>query len=208
MVTKSKKTTKKTTSKRSNHKRIKVLSKDGKEFMTSCIDHIAKKVIASRDGSGRTPRGVADNLLQEGQKIFPSMSMNMINYAVKKLSMGKEKSKFYNAIVTVDKETVLSSLSGDTSTTNVTSSSPTKSSNEASTALLMLNNISNTTASSKTVAVTSIQEFIDTNLNVTTTPKSIGRPQAKRNQCCCQYLFNSANRASNKRSNKLVSKQY
>jgi hypothetical protein len=79
MITKSKRTTKKTTSKRSNHKRIKVLSKDGKEFMTSCIDHIAKKVIASRNGSGRTPRGVADNLLQEGQKIFPSMSMNMIN---------------------------------------------------------------------------------------------------------------------------------
>jgi hypothetical protein len=39
------------------------------------------------------------------------MSMNMINYAVKKLSMGKEKSKLFNAIVTVDKETVLSSLS-------------------------------------------------------------------------------------------------
>jgi hypothetical protein len=171
LVTKSKKTTKKTTSKCSNHECIKeVLSKDGKEFMTSCIDHIAKKVIASRDGSGWTPRGVADNLLQEGQKIFLSRSMNMINYAVKTLSMGKEKSKFINAIVTVDKETVLSSLSGNTSTTNITSSSPIKSSNEASTVLLMLKNISNTTASlddsapcPKTVAITSIQEFIDTN---------------------------------------------
>jgi hypothetical protein len=103
-----------------------LLSKGSKEFMASCIVHVAKKIVASRDGSGRTRRGVAEKLLREGQKIFPSMSMNVINYAVKKIKMGKSNTpKLFNSMVAVDKETVLSSLTEDTSTTDISSSSET-----------------------------------------------------------------------------------
>jgi hypothetical protein len=58
-----KKAIKKTTSKHSNCKRAKLLNKDGKELMASCIEHMAKKIVASGDGSGWTPRGVVENLL-------------------------------------------------------------------------------------------------------------------------------------------------
>jgi hypothetical protein len=178
MVTKGKKRIKKTTSKCSNCKHVKLLSKAGKEFMISCIEHIAKRLLLQE-------MAVVRLYVVRGSEIFPSMSMNMMNYAVKKLSTEKNvKSKFFNSIVTVDNEAVLSSLSGDSSTTNISSSSPTETSNEATTALLMLKNISNTTASfddtvpcPKTVAVPSIQEFIDTNLNVTNLTKNIGRPK-------------------------------
>jgi hypothetical protein len=60
MVAKSKKPIKK--SNKSNCSRAKLLSKDGKEFIASCVEHIAKKNLASRDGSGRTSHGVAEKL--------------------------------------------------------------------------------------------------------------------------------------------------
>jgi hypothetical protein len=85
MVTKSNKATKATSAKRSAS-----LSVNPKEFMAQCIQHIAKKIVASKDAlGGRTPRGVAEKLLQEGKKVLPSMSMNMINYAIKKVKKSK-----------------------------------------------------------------------------------------------------------------------
>jgi hypothetical protein len=67
------------------------------------------------------------------------MTMNMVNYAVKKAMMGKgEKPKFFNAMVSFDKQTVLSSLTGDTSSnTAISSSSQTKISDDATTLLCL-----------------------------------------------------------------------
>ena len=91
MVTKSKKATKARSAKRSAS-----LSINPKEFMAQCVQHIAKKIIASKDAlGGRTPRGVAEKLLQEGKKVFPNMSMNMINYAIKQIER-KVKPKLKN----------------------------------------------------------------------------------------------------------------
>jgi hypothetical protein len=160
-----------------------------------------------RDGAGQTPRGVAEKLLREGQKIFPSMTMNMVNYAGKKATMGKgEKPKLFNAMVSFDKQTVLSSLTGeissntdilsssqskisDDATTAISSSSQTKISDNATTALLMLKGVTDMTASTSnassadtvhcpiTDSVTSLQEYLDTNLNGTAIAKNIGRPK-------------------------------
>ncbi len=59
-----------------------------KEFMMQCVQHIVKKIIAARSPDGQTPHCVARKLLEEGQKCFPNMKMNQINYAVKKISDG------------------------------------------------------------------------------------------------------------------------
>jgi hypothetical protein len=48
------------------------------------VNHIARKIVEAKLADGRTPRGVAEKLLQEGRSVFPTMTMNMINYAVKK----------------------------------------------------------------------------------------------------------------------------
>jgi hypothetical protein len=75
-------------------------------------------------------------------------------------------------MVAVDKQTVLSSLTGDTSTTDISSSSQTKTSDDATTALLMLKHVTNMTASTNnassadtipcliTDSVTSLQEYL------------------------------------------------
>jgi hypothetical protein len=173
-------------------KSAKALSKDGKEFMASCVEHIAKKIVTSRSGTGRTPRGFAEKLLQEGKKIFPSMSMNMINYAVKKAVDEKDKRpKLFKSNIEVDKETILSSLTGN-SKSNTTSSLSSKPDigNEATSALLMLKNSTSDSASSKssndsasTCDITikdanpSIQDFIDITINKNDMTKSIGRPK-------------------------------
>jgi hypothetical protein len=67
---------------KSNNKR-KVVTKHGtsavsvkpEEFLSQCVNHIARKIVDSK-----TADGVAEKLLQEGKNIFPSMTMNMINY--------------------------------------------------------------------------------------------------------------------------------
>jgi hypothetical protein len=114
--------------------------------------------------------------------------MNMVNYAVKKIMMGKsDKPKLFNSIVAVDKQTVLSSLTGGTSTNDISSSAQTKSSDDATTALLLLKGVTNMTASTNnassadtvpcqiTDSVTSYQEYLDTNFNSNTMAKNIGR---------------------------------
>jgi hypothetical protein len=57
-----------------------------KEFMAQCVRHIAAKILDAEMMVGRTPHGIAKKLLLEGQECFPEMNMNMINYAVKKLT--------------------------------------------------------------------------------------------------------------------------
>jgi hypothetical protein len=116
--------------------------------------------------------------------------MNMINYAVKKTTMGeKGKPKFFNSMDAVDKQTVLSSLTGDTSTTYISPSSQTKISDDATTSLFMLKGVTNVTASTSnassadtvpcqiTDSVTSLQEYFNTNFNSNTVAKNIGRPK-------------------------------
>ncbi len=58
-----------------------------KEFLMQCVNHIARKIDDAKPGDGWTPRGVAEKLLQEGRSVFPTMAMNMINYAIKKLNL-------------------------------------------------------------------------------------------------------------------------
>ncbi len=142
--------------------------------MAQCVQHIAKKIMASKDApDGQTPRGVAEELLQEGKKVFPTMRMNMINYASKKIER-KVKPKVKNSTVTISEETCISSLTGESSNNDI----PTNTAYcEALRALLLLQmtatasetstNISNhvatintTSSTSLGVANTTISEFL------------------------------------------------
>jgi hypothetical protein len=56
-----------------------------KELMERAVRHIAEEILAAKPAAdGRTPRGFADKLLKEAKETFPKLSMNKINYAVKK----------------------------------------------------------------------------------------------------------------------------
>ena len=61
-----------------------------KEFMSQCVQHIAKKIVDARR-EGRTPHLFAKKLLLEGKKCFPKMNMNMVNYAVRKIEETNQK---------------------------------------------------------------------------------------------------------------------
>jgi hypothetical protein len=90
------------------------LSVNPKEFMAQCVKHIAQKIMdAKEDVDKCTLRGLAEKLLQEGKKHFPSMSMNVINYARKKMKntmLGKPKLK--NSSKLLGPATCISSLAG------------------------------------------------------------------------------------------------
>jgi hypothetical protein len=118
------------------------------------------------------------------------MSINMINYAVKKaVKGGIEKPKLFKSTVVADKETVFSSLSGESKLSNTSSLSPNESpnepgnSNEATSALLMLKSGSTSdpstteSKSSTNDAMPSIQDFIDSTIHKNDMTKSIGRPK-------------------------------
>jgi hypothetical protein len=104
--------------KNSNNKRkvvkhgTKAVSVKPEEFLSQCVNHIARKIVDSKTADGRTPHGVAEKLLQEGKNIFPSMTMNMINYAVKKLINEEGKPKLKKSTVTFSQQTCVSSLTG------------------------------------------------------------------------------------------------
>ncbi len=68
-----------------------------------------RKIADAKPANGQTPQGVAEKLLQEGRSIFPTMTINMIYYAVKKLKVGAKKLK-------IGPQTCVSSLTGDTVT--------------------------------------------------------------------------------------------
>mmetsp|Transcript_3390 Transcript_3390/g.5021 ORF Transcript_3390/g.5021 Transcript_3390/m.5021 type:complete len:190 (+) Transcript_3390:45-614(+) len=56
--------------------------------MRHCLRDIAAKVIASKaKNGGRAPKGFSKKLLQEGQKLFPSLKMNMIKYQLQKVKL-------------------------------------------------------------------------------------------------------------------------
>ena len=114
----------------------------------------------------------------------------MINYAVKKaVKGGIEKPKLFKSTVVADKETVFSSLSGESKLSNTSSLSPNESpnepgnSNEATSALLMLKSGSTSdpstteSKSSTNDAMPSIQDFIDSTIHKNDMTKSIGRPK-------------------------------
>ncbi len=64
------------------------------------------------------------------------MTMNMINYAVKKLMVGGKKPELKKSMVMIGQQTCVRSLTKDTASTNITKDS------EAVGALLMLNSSS------------------------------------------------------------------
>jgi hypothetical protein len=193
MVTKSKKATKARSAKRSAS-----LSVNPKEFMAQCVQHIAKKIIASKDAlGGRTPRGVAEKLLQEGKKVFPNMSMNMINYAIKKIET-KVKPKVKNSTVTINEETCISSLTGESSNNDIptntvdcealrallllqktTTASETSTTTASETSTNLSNHIAMINTSSGTslgAADTTISEFLAMKMNLSEA-KNVGRPK-------------------------------
>jgi hypothetical protein len=62
------------------------MTKLNKDLMRNSAEHIASQIISSRSTDGeRTACGFAENLLQEGRKIFPNLNMNMINYCIRKM---------------------------------------------------------------------------------------------------------------------------
>ncbi len=170
-----------------------------KEFMKKCIEHIAEKIVASKaNPDGRTPRGFAETMLQEGRKCFPTMNMNMINYAVKKL---KDKGKKpLNSTVTIGLQTSISSLTGDSSsnlnaafhptnallmlqqsstmdTTSTESDAPTTRYNGATAEALVSDAPTNHNGAAATAeASIAVLDFV-TNLQSKEPVKSIGRPK-------------------------------
>ena len=90
-----------------------------KEFLVLCVNHIARKIVVSKTVCGRTPHGVAKTLLQEGQTVFPNMTMNMINYAVKKLMDAEMKPKLKKSAVIFGEQNCVCSLTGDSTTSGI-----------------------------------------------------------------------------------------
>jgi hypothetical protein len=57
-----------------------------KDLISKAVRHIATEIVAAKpDVNGRTPRGFAKKLFQEAKELFPTLTMNKINYAVKNI---------------------------------------------------------------------------------------------------------------------------
>jgi len=131
-----------------------------KEFMAQCMRHIAAKILDARD-DGRTPHGIAKKLLLEGQECFPEMNMNMINYAVKKLTEEEsgiverlENNSKLGTVITSGGRSSISSLSDDVTGAKSTKDNPRsgKNSRETSAAIAMLSLTSDNSTDSKAAA--------------------------------------------------------
>jgi hypothetical protein len=86
MVSKKSRRVKKTTT----SKNVNAVAKLNKDLMKKSVEHIATQILSSKASDGeRTVRGFAENLLQEGRKVFPKLNMNMINYCIRKLKKKK-----------------------------------------------------------------------------------------------------------------------
>ena len=63
------------------------MSKTGaltKELMNKAVRHIAEEIVAAKPGlDGRTPRGFAEKLVNEGKETFLTITLNKVNYAIK-----------------------------------------------------------------------------------------------------------------------------
>jgi hypothetical protein len=165
------------------------ISVNPKEFMAQCVSHIARKIIDAKENINKcTPRGLAKKLLQEGKKHFPSMSMNMINYAIRKMKSGNiEKPKLKKSSLLIGTETCISSLTGDLNDTSVASQTD-HHEHQASDAQQL--NSSGDTSSSCSISTTdssssayttdaSISDFVEK--NKAATGKVIGRPKGSSN---------------------------
>jgi hypothetical protein len=89
-----------------------------KEFLMQCVNHITSKIVDAKPHDGRTPRGVAEKLLQEGRSVFPTMTMNMINYAIKKIKVEGKKTELKKSTLKIGPQTCVSSLTEDSTVTN------------------------------------------------------------------------------------------
>ena len=108
-----------------------------KEFMSQCVQHIAKKIVDARR-EGCTPHLFAKKLLLEGKKCFPKMNMNMVNYAVRKIDDINQKAHSSNhllaSVITLGEVISVGSLVGDpgTHTTTTTLKKRTKNTRSSS----------------------------------------------------------------------------
>jgi hypothetical protein len=158
-----------------------------KEFLTQCVHRIAKKIIAVKcPSTGRTPRCIGNKLLLEGKKIFPSMTRNMLNYAVKKLEEDNMKPKLSKATVTFRKQSCISSITSGSNNSNSvavdelnSSDATTKDPSSVSTDDINNSNSkhdSDSESDCDSKADVSLSSVIETKLN-DPKPKAIGRPK-------------------------------
>jgi hypothetical protein len=60
--------------------------------MNKAVHHIASEIVAAKSGLDNcTPQGFAEKLVREGKEIFPELTMNKVNYAVKLLKLELKK---------------------------------------------------------------------------------------------------------------------
>jgi len=165
------------------------ISVNPKEFMAQCVSHIARKIIDAKENiNTRTPRGLAEKLLQEGKKHFPSMSMNMINYAIRKMKSGTiEKPKLKKSSLLIGTATCISSLTGDLNDISVASQTDHREHQASDNQ--QLNSYGDTSSncsisttdssSSSTTTDVSISDFVEK--NKAATGRVIGRPKGSSN---------------------------
>jgi hypothetical protein len=126
-----------------------------KDLMEKALKHIASEIVAAKPNiDGRTPRGFAETLLKEAQSMFPALTMNKINYAVKNLKEALKK-----GALNVNSSSKVSSLTGDSESdtninyNNVTTSkdddSQSATSNDSTATTDSRSNASNSSAASK-----------------------------------------------------------
>jgi hypothetical protein len=126
-----------------------------RSLLEKALKHIASEIVAAKPNiDGRTPRGFAETLLKEAQSMFPVLTMNKINYAVKNLKEALKK-----GALNVNSSSKVSSLTGDSESDtninydNVTTSknddSRSATSNDSTTTTDSRSNASNSSAASK-----------------------------------------------------------
>lgn len=126
-----------------------------KDLMEKALKHIASEIVAAKPNiDGRTPRGFAETLLKEAQSMFPVLTMNKINYAVK-----NQKEALKKGALNVNSSSKVSSLTGDSESdtninyNNVTTSkdddSQSATSNDSTATTDSRSNASNSSAASK-----------------------------------------------------------
>ncbi len=91
--------------------------------MSQCMQHIARKIVDAKC-DGRTPHLFAKKILLEGKKCFPKMTLNMVNYAVRKIDYINQKAHSTNhilaSVITLGQVISVGSLMGDLGTHTTT----------------------------------------------------------------------------------------
>jgi hypothetical protein len=90
------------------------------ELMNKAVCHIASEIVAAKSGlDNRTPRGFAEKLVREGKEIFPKLTMNKVNYAVKLLKLELKKGS-----LSLNADSNISSLTDEAAEKVISTASP------------------------------------------------------------------------------------